>query len=186
MFVAISLPDALKDRLAELLKELRGCGAKVRWVDPASLHLTLKFLGQVKPDELGSIDQALGRVASAAAPTWGELRGVGSFPHLRRPRVIWVGLEPVDDHLGRLQVGVEEELAPLGFALEKRRFHAHITVGRLKGQGGVRVLAEMVEAKEAEEYGRLEIGELTLYESRLSPRGARYTTLGTYRLGAPE
>ncbi|MFQ5744696.1 MAG: RNA 2',3'-cyclic phosphodiesterase [Acidobacteriota bacterium] len=186
IFVAEALPESLHEQLAALLRELCHCGADVRWIDPASMHLTLKFLGNVHADALAPIDEVLRRVAATAPATRGRLRGIGSFPHLRRPRVIWLGLEPLGDHLKSLQTSIERGLEEIGFAAEKRPFHPHITLGRVRGGGGRQALLEAIQAHRTSRLGDIRIDELTLFESKLGRRGARYSPLATYRLrGAP-
>lgn len=183
VFVAVDLPERLRAELGELVSDLRDPGADVRWVDPDQMHLTLKFLGDTEPDEIEAVDQALRRAAGPVPPTGCRLQGVGSFPHLRRPRVIWAGVEPEGEGLSELHEGIEGELVGLGFAREKRRFHPHVTLGRVKGGGGKEELAAAVESREELELGRFTVDEFQLYESELSPEGARYTVLSTYRLG---
>ena len=185
LFVALDLPDRRKEQLGNVVSELRACGADVRWVHAASMHLTLKFLGNVEPQEIAAIDGSLGRVASAAAPTRGRLRGLGSFPHLRRPRLIWIGIETPDEELAGLQAAVDDSCAELGFAAEKRRFHAHVTLGRVKSNRGVKQLASEVESRLDLDLGEVPVDAITLFESHLGPKGARYTPLGVYRLGTP-
>jgi 2'-5' RNA ligase len=181
-FVAISLPERLKEQLEALRGELRRCGADVRWVAPSSMHLTLKFLGEILPRDFGDIDEVLQKIAASAPPTGARVRGMGSFPHLRRPRVIWVGVEPDDDRLAALQASVEAGFQEIGFAREKRRFNPHLTVGRVRSGRGIDKLVAAVNANAAIDLGRLPIEVMTLYESDLTPRGAIYTALGTYRL----
>lgn len=183
VFVAVPLPDDLREELGGLVSELRDSGADARWVDPDSMHLTLKFLGDTEPDEIEAVDQALRRAAGSVPPTGGRVQGVGSFPHLRRPRVIWAGVEPDDDGLEELHGRIDRGLAELGFKREKRGFHAHITLGRVKSGEGKRALVEEIEAREEMELGRLPVEEFHLYESDLTPEGARYTVLSSYRLG---
>ena len=186
LFVALDLPDHSKDQLANVVAELRTCDADVRWVHPTSMHLTLKFLGNVEPQEVGAIDESLGKAASAAAPTLGRLRGLGSFPHLRRPRVIWIGLESADEQLVSLQAAVDESCGQLGFAREKRRFHAHVTLGRVRSNRGVKQLASEVESRADLDLGEVPVEAITLFESRLGSKGSRYTPLGVYRLRGPD
>lgn len=182
VFVAVALPDRLREELGRLVAELRTSGADVRWVDPDSMHLTLKFLGDAEPDEIAAVEPALRRAAGAASPTGCRLQGVGSFPHLRRPRVIWAGVEADDDRLAALHSGIDAELAAIGFQKDKRRFHPHVTLGRVKGGEGKRALAAEVEARAEVELGRFRVEQFHLYESRLRSDGARHSILSTYRL----
>jgi 2'-5' RNA ligase len=146
------------------------------------MHLTLKFLGEIQPRDLTGIDEVLQKIAASAPPTGARVRGMGSFPHLRRPRVIWVGIEPDDDQLAALQASIEAGLQELGFAREKRRFSPHLTIGRVRSGRGKDKLVAAVDANAGIDLGRIRIEEITLYESDLTPRGAIYTALGTYPL----
>jgi len=147
------------------------------------MHLTLKFLGDTEHDEIDAVDRALRRAARPVSPTACRVQGVGSFPHLRRPRVIWAGVEPEDESLAALHGQIDAELAELGFRREKRRFHPHVTLGRVKSGEAKRALVEEVEAREDVGVGGFRVEEFHLYESELTPGGARYTVLSTYGLG---
>lgn len=182
-FVAIGLPERLREQLEALLGELRRCGADVRWVAPSSMHLTLKFLGEIQPRDLSDIDEVLRKITASASPTRARLRGMGSFPHLRRPRVIWIGLEPDGDRLAALHSSLQEALQEIGFPREKRGFRPHLTLGRVRSGRGKGSLVEAVESNAEVDLGYLQIDEVTLFESDLKPQGAIYTALGRYRLG---
>ena len=134
LFVAIDLPDSVKERLEEIIIELSTCRADVGWVHFDLMHVTLKFLGNVGPQELVAIDGVLSRVAANTQSAQGRLRNVGSFPHLRQPRVLWIGVETYDGMLAALHANLDASLAKLGFSKEIRRFHPHITLGRIRGK----------------------------------------------------
>ena len=185
LFAAVDLSDHVKEQLTAIVNELRACRADVRWVHTASMHVTLKFLGTVEPREVGAIDAALSRSAGAAAPTRGRLRNVGSFPHLRRPRVLWVGLETADERLPKLHSSLEDAFVALGFRSEKRRFDPHVTIGRVRGNRGLRELQRAVETVADLDLGWVKIDAVTLFESELRRTGAVYTALGRYELGRP-
>jgi 2'-5' RNA ligase len=182
-FVAIGLPERLREQLETLMGELRRCDADVRWVAPKSMHLTLKFLGEIQPRDFSDIDEVLRKISASASPTRARLRGIGSFPHLRRPRVIWIGIEPDDDHLTALHSSLEDALQELGFPRDKRGFRPHLTLGRVRSSRGKDALMRAIEASEGVDLGHLQIAELTLFESDLRQKGAVYTALGRYRLG---
>jgi len=176
------LPERLREQLEALLGELRRCDADVRWMAPSSMHLTLKFLGEIQPRDFSDIDEVLRKIAASASPTGARLRGMGSFPHLRRPRVIWIGIEPDDDRLAVLHSSLEEALQGIGFPYEKKGFRPHLTLGRVRSGRGKGSLIEAVEANAAVDLGNLRIDELTLFESDLTRHGAIHTALGRYRL----
>lgn len=147
------------------------------------MHLTLKFLGNVEPRELAAIDGVLSRVAGTAQSTHGRLRNLGSFPHLRRPRVLWIGVETGDAALSALHAELDAGLAEIGFAKEKRGSHPHITLGRVRGGRGLPVLREAVEARSGIEAGSFAIDRLTLFESELRRTGAHHTAISVHRFG---
>ena len=147
------------------------------------MHLTLKFLGEIQPKDFSDIDEVLQKIAASASPTRARLRGMGSFPHLSRPRVIWIGIEPDDDALAALHSSLDAALQEIGFPSEKRGFRPHLTLGRVRSSRGKGSLIEAVESNAGVDLGHLRINELTLFESDLQPRGAIYTALGRYPLG---
>jgi 2'-5' RNA ligase len=185
LFVAVGLPDHVKERLARVVAELRACRADVRWVHADAMHLTLKFLGNVDARELGEVDAALKRVAGAAQPTRGRLCDLGSFPHMSRPRVLWAGVETGDDRLASLHAAVDAAMNEIGFPTERRRFHAHVTIGRVRKRGTRRLgaLRAAVEEQRPFDGGEFAIDAVTLFESELRRDGARYTALAVHRLG---
>ena len=144
------------------------------------MHLTLKFLGDVAARDVGAVDAAVRRVASAAAATKGRLCGLGSFPHLRRPRVLWIGVRPHDESLSRLHGALQGELAKIGFPADKRRFHPHITLGRVRGTKRLPTLRTVFDELRDVDAGYFPVDALTLFESELRRGGARYTPLGVH------
>ncbi len=147
------------------------------------MHLTLKFLGEIQPRDFSEIDGLLQKIAASTSPTRARLRGMGSFPHLNRPRVIWIGIEPDDDRLAALHSSLDKALQEIGFPREKRGFRPHLTLGRVRSGRGKSSLIETVETNARVDLGYLPIDELTFFESDLRPQGAIYTALGRYRLG---
>jgi len=146
------------------------------------MHLTLKFLGNVDARELGGIDEALQRVAGAAKPARGRLCDIGSFPHMSRPRVLWVGVREGAQQLIDLAAATDAAMNEVGFARERRPFHPHVTLGRVRGARGLNQLRDAVEQREGFDAGEFPLDEIKLYESELGRGGARYTVLGTHRL----
>ena len=184
LFVAIDLPDSVKQQLEEIVTELSTCRADVRWVHSDSMHLTLKFLGNVAPQELVEIDRVLSRIVATTQPTQGRLRNVGSFPHLRRPRVLWIGVETHNGMLAALHADLDAALAKLGFSEGIRRFHPHITLGRMRGNRRLSTLREAVEKQSGHKAEIFKIRHLTLFESRQRHGSTRYTALSTHSFEA--
>ncbi|MGV8074602.1 MAG: RNA 2',3'-cyclic phosphodiesterase [Syntrophobacteraceae bacterium] len=179
-FIAIDLPSTVREAIGKLESELRGTQASVRWVRPESIHLTLKFLGNVSQEQVEGIQKALQEVASAVAPFRLQPIGCGAFPSVKQARIVWVGLGGVDgkgDKLLGLQQAVEKALIPLGFKEEDRSFKPHLTLGRVKGRQHLYSLREVLVANQAFEAEAFDVTELVLYKSELLPDGARYTPL---------
>jgi 2'-5' RNA ligase len=180
-FIAIDLAPELRAALENLVARLKATGADVRWVGPKGMHLTLKFLGEVERDEAKGLAGALGPIVSKYRRFPLVLRGTGRFPPQRAPRVLWVGFEP-EDSLMALQRDIDAGLAALGYPAEDRRFHPHLTLGRVKSAtrlGGA--LAELEKRRE-EVFGRMTVEKIILYESLLNPAGAEYKPVQEFDL----
>lgn len=186
-FVAIELPEQLTHDLLALQECLRaGSPPGVRWVHPRSIHLTLKFLGNVPSDGVPRIVTALEQAALGIAPFGLEAGGLGVFPNLRRARVVWVGLGGDITALRELQQRVEDALAPLGFPAEARGFTPHLTLARVRDQvpaADRQALGQLVESNGFESASRIEVSHIRLMRSQLTGRGAIYSTLHSTPLG---
>lgn len=148
----------------------------VRWVKPAGLHITLKFLGDIKEESVAPLSTELDHAASACPQLDLALAGFGAFPNVRRPRVIWVGLEGSMRELLRLASDIDRVCPAFGVAREKRPFASHITLGRLK-------VPTMVDLAVNPVSGTFSASEILLYKSVLLPGGAQYTVLHRSSLG---
>ena len=186
-FIAIELDESIKDGLTQLQKRLEGQTPRgsVRWVRSEGIHLTLKFLGDVPADQIEEITRALQKGCQGFAPFSLSCRGLGCFPDLKRPRVVWTGIQEETGTLARLQQAIEEHVAPLGYPTEKRKFSPHLTIGRVQkrvGSGDLRRLGELVGASEAGTLGQMEVRSVNLMRSDLRPSGAVYTRLAEVEL----
>ncbi|MGB5932418.1 MAG: RNA 2',3'-cyclic phosphodiesterase [Anaerolineae bacterium] len=186
-FVAIELSAGIKSeltRVQEMLKE-KIATPHLRWVDPAKVHLTLKFLGNVPVDRIQEITAALKEACAGLNPFIMDVSGLGCFPSTNNPRVIWVGVQEETGRLKRLQERVEGRLATLGFKPERRPFHAHLTLGRVRKQahaGARRTIGGIISAASVGGLGQMEVGEISLMKSVLLPSGAQYSRLETIPL----
>lgn len=184
LFVALNLPKKERDRVFRRARPLRDENLPIRWVDPAHYHLTLKFLGEVHPDRIERVQRILDRVAEGTRTFDVELRGFGAFPTIRRPRVLWVGVDP-SSALRCLKQDLEWALAECGFERETRAFHPHLTLGRATGEGGAgifRGLDERVARLECK--ASFTARRLDLMNSQLTRQGPRYTILSRSDLNA--
>jgi 2'-5' RNA ligase len=180
-FIAIPLSEGCREMLAAIQDKLRSFNADIRWASVSSIHLTLKFLGEMDPVLLPQLSERL-RQSSALQPAFDlRVRGLGGFPNLRSPRVVWCGLEGETDRLGKLQEVVEQACEPLGFPREARDFHPHLTLGRVQGKRNLQPLLDYIKIGSDLE-SSLTAREFNIYKSVLTPRGAIYTVLDTIRL----
>ncbi|HEY1866415.1 MAG TPA: RNA 2',3'-cyclic phosphodiesterase [Candidatus Acidoferrales bacterium] len=190
LFVALDIPEAVREALSALTKRFQGTCAEARWVRLAGAHVTLKFIGEVPAEQVERIRAALGQVRARESI---ELRfaGLGFFPNARRPRVFWAGvntrearaaasLEATGSALGRLAADVEKALAPVGIAPEKREFNPHITLARFNSAKRLDTLSAAASKLADSEFGSATATEFHLYRSVLKPTGAEYTRLETY------
>ena len=183
-FVAVPLDAATRAAVAPAAEAHRAqaAGLAVSWVAPANLHLTVKFVGQVEDTRLQTVIDALHTAVQRHAAFAMDVDGLGAFPSMTRPRVLWAGVRAGGGALAALAASVDEALAPLGFAREDRPFSPHITVGRVREPRRSPALAEGLAAAATRPFGRVTVDEAALMRSDLSPHGARYTTLAALKL----
>ena len=186
LFVAVNLKDDERKKLYKAAAPLRKSGMPVRWVEPGSLHITLKFLGEVRPQNVDAVMHAVSAVAAKAVPHDIKLAGFGAFPTIRRPRVIWAGAEAKPE-LRSLKHDLEWELAALGFERELRAFQPHITLGRADEEAEAGLFRDLETLIGDIQYkSRIPIRQVDLMSSKLTADGAKYELLGSVPVGMPE
>lgn len=184
-FIAIALPPQVEAHLAGLEDKLKARPLKVRWVKPANVHLTLKFLGEIETDAVDAAVAAMALAAGTFSPIKLSVQGLGVFPGFRNPRVLWTGLGGQTDLLAQLHRKLDSALAEKGFKAETRPFKAHLTLGRFKGRASSSALLEAVQQTGRFEAVPFEAADIILFKSDLRPQGAVYTPLQRCSLGAP-
>ena len=184
LFVALEIPCAVRDNLAALIKDLRITAPKARWVRPGNIHVTLKFIGEVLPDKLVSIRDALSNVRSES-PVDLNFRGLGYFPNAKRPSVLWAGID-ASPNLPSLAEDIDSSIEKLGFPREQRAFVPHLTIARFQPPRIQESLQSSIAQNIGRDFGSLCTGEFHLIESKLKPSGAEYTTLESFRFAAAE
>lgn len=173
-FIALPLPLDLQQRIKRLQEELTTQLPGVRWVRPAQLHLTLRFFPDLAEESLDPIREIMLSVGNFCAPFTVEIRGLGAFPNPARPRVLWLGLTPIQPLL-HLQHNVEQGLERIGIAKDERPFKPHLTIGRIKDRAARQ---KMPPTSESETFrGHWPIGDMVFYQSRLGATGAIHTPL---------
>ncbi len=187
-FIAIELPDELRLGLNQLEAQLKlGKQPWVKWVDPYSIHLTLKFLGNIATDRIGEITRAMEEAAQEISPFHLEVKDLGVFPNLRRAQVAWVGIGGEVDKLGQLQQRIESNLVPLGFAPESRAFTPHLTLARVRDQASLdeRQRFGQLIISTRFKVGTIEVDAVNLIRSQLTREGAIYSRISSVRLKKP-
>lgn len=184
-FIAIELPDELKLELVHLEAQLKSDKQSwVKWVDPDSIHLTLKFLGNIAIDRTDEITRAMEEASQTVPPFYLEVKGMGVFPNLKRVQVAWVGLSGEVAKLGVLQQRLESNLAVLGFAPESRPFTSHLTLARVRDRASFaeRQRFGQLIAGSGFEAGAIKVDAISLMRSQLTREGAIYSRISSVRL----
>jgi 2'-5' RNA ligase len=183
LFVGVELDEAVRAAAAETADRLRarlnrsGTDVSARWVHPANLHITLWFIGEVADERAAEVKAALQpRFATPAFEM--SVRGLGAFPGSGPPRVFWLGIASGEQALGRLYGEVRDRLVRLGFEEEKRPYSAHLTIARVKEivRGPAAAVRDALAALPGE-CGSSRVDAVTLFRSRLSPKGSQYEPL---------
>ncbi|MBR9979700.1 MAG: RNA 2',3'-cyclic phosphodiesterase [Desulfatitalea sp.] len=182
-FIAFASPVDLVQLAGALQTDLKKSGLRLRWVRPDNIHLTLKFLGDIAPQQAAAVADAMQTAALDIPVLPLTVQGMGVFPNMRQPRVLWVGLGGQIDGLRQLHAALEMQLAALGFAMERRPFRAHLTLARIKEPPDQGLLRQALETAGQYAPGCFQAEELILFQSVLQPGGATYTPLARVRLG---
>lgn len=183
LFVAAEIPAGVRAALRRMQDILRRADARVTWVPPENIHLTLLFLGDVAgggaPDRVALLRQLLDATVARHAPLVLAADGAGCFGSPRSPRVLWAGLADANGALARLQADLTGAIRAAGFVVEARPFHAHLTLGRVKAArpAAAAALTSLLESAKTTAFGTVPVGSLRLMRSRLEPQGARYETV---------
>ena len=188
LFIATDLDDAIRQRILRFMDGVREFAPGVRWLSPASLHITLKFIGQTEQFE--AIQEKLGQIQAVRSQI--SFRGTGFFPTPRSARVFWVGIE-ADERLAGLASAVDAALLPLGIEKESRAYSPHLTLARSgsgrpqraagdKSNRQFARLQEKLAARPAPDFGTMTAREFFLYQSKLMRGGAVYSKLARFEL----
>lgn len=181
-FIAVEISCEIKDALGEIIAKFRGCGADVKWVRPANLHVTLKFLGDIDENDIVKISEIVRECSLDIKPFDLAIEGIGAFPDLEKPRVIFVNMCDEIENLSILFDRFNDKLSHIGIKKEDRKFEAHLTIGRVKSLKGIEPLLEMIEAEKTRCFGEEYVESVVFMMSELLPKGPRYSKLDTIKL----
>ena len=185
LFVAISIPEPIRDEIIRVQREMQPLAPRsaARWTQPDQFHLTLRFLGNVPVAGLEQLKESVNAVCRRAQPLPLRAEGVGFFPNLHSPRVVWVGIDDKEGLLVDLQKRIETAVRPFTAEPGGKNFSGHVTLGRLKNLKPTDALKLAAYAQTVKDrtFGQWTAHEIEIIRSELSPAGARHTTLVSFR-----
>ncbi|MFH2045062.1 MAG: RNA 2',3'-cyclic phosphodiesterase [Pseudomonadota bacterium] len=176
-FIAFELPENILSFINNIQKDLKQFGFPVRWVKPDNIHLTLHFFGNIDKSDVEHIKVAVGDCVKSFSHINLSVKGIGVFPSITRPRVIWAGISGEIPLLLSLHNTLEKRLEEFGFKIEERPFQAHLTMGRFKGKVNNGKLIEAIRKYQNFDPEVFTAKEIILFNSNLKPEGAVYTEL---------
>ena len=183
LFIAINLPQSERQAIHHATAPLREAARSVTWVAPDCIHLTMKFLGEQPPEAVALVRDAIGAVARGFNPPRLDLGGVGAFPHLRAPRIFWMGIAS-DPKLELLHHDLEVACEELGHEVDARAFRPHVTLGRVKRDITTEQAQTLSRLATSVRYrATIDVPSIDVMQSELSAAGPRYTVLAAIPLG---
>lgn len=183
LFLAINLPAAERRGIVQATSPMREAAPGVSWVTEERLHVTIKFLGERAEGAVAPLRHALAAALAPHRPLPLRLGGLGAFPNLRAPRIVWMGVAP-EPRLELMQHDIEGACAALGYEMDARAFRPHVTLGRARDRlspGAARALAGA--ARGVAYAASVDVNTVDLMASELRREGARYTCLAAIPLG---
>lgn len=181
-FIAIEIPDAVKQEMAEAQEQLKRSGVEAGWTRPGGIHLTLKFLGEVPEARIEEVKTALVEAVEGKDGFRLEVSGAGAFPNVRNPRVVWIGVAGDLEKLTVLQSSVEQAMNGIGFEPEDRKFAPHLTLGRIKFVKSRDAWQRAFDTIKDVRLQEFDVAAVSLMKSDLKPSGAVYTEIAKVEL----
>lgn len=187
LFAAIDISDEARARVASRIDRLRSEFRELRvgWERPEKLHITVKFFGDVDRRRIPGVQSRLDEIGSHTSLFTAKLAGTGIFPNVRKPHVLWIGIQNDEDAMTKLGREIEAASRELGFPPESRSFSPHLTIARITEPEKSRRLAEAHINSDFEAI-RFEVGAITLYASKLQPTGSVYSVVSSHALQRPD
>jgi len=182
-FLAVEIPAELSKQISEIQAFLKTSDADANWVPAENFHYNLKFFGYLSDSDLKKVITATQKTVSASKRFEIEINGVGGFPNLNTPKILWLGMKKGTDAIKSLAAALEKEYSALGIPAEEREFQAHLTLCRLKSNEHKNELIEKVKLKQHINIGSFKVTELVLFKSTLKPTGPVYEPIEKFKLG---
>ena len=181
-FIAIDLDKKIKDTITTYIEQQNRFHADVKWASRQGLHLTLKFLGEINNEKALRTESILDFVTKDINSFPLTFKGTGCFPSENRaPRVFWIGIQEHKNILP-LQKAIETNLKNIGFPLEKRKYHPHLTLGRVRSNRNLEILKNELTYNQEKNFGSMTINNIIFFQSTLKPTGAEYTIISKHLL----
>lgn len=184
LFISVNLPRELIDKISDIQKEFSSFSQSVKWVKPEDVHITLKFLGPTSIDKISLVAGTIKDISKNHKSFSVDVKGLGCFPTLKSPRVIWMGIVKGINFLKEIADDIDNEMLKFGFPKEEREFKPHLTIGRVKALKDRRSLTNRIEKFSDLEFGSIQVKYIFLIQSQLNKGGPKYTVLYKYMLGA--
>ncbi|MBI1902470.1 MAG: RNA 2',3'-cyclic phosphodiesterase [Planctomycetia bacterium] len=181
-FVAVPVDAEVQKALGRVVRELAAGAGKVKWVEPENLHFTLKFLGDVRMNDVPAVCQAVAEGCREHAPFEIEVGSIGAFPADDRPRTVWVGVNGGASAMQALQASIEERLLAIGFRREGRAYEPHLTIGRVRENPRGNSLPELLRQYRDFAAGAMVVSQVVVFSSELRTEGPVYGVLATTEL----
>lgn len=179
-FLAIDLDDDLKPKINRIIKEFKGIDTRIKYVELANLHLTLKFFGDIDTNGLALLEEKIAQVVSDFEPFDIRIKGCGAFPNKNHIKVIWVGIDE-DSIIRDLHDKLDKEFTKLGFDKDKK-FSTHLTIGRMKSAKNKDKVKSVIEEYDDVDIGEMKVEKISLKKSTLTPSGPIYEDLTVFEL----
>lgn len=182
LFIAIKIPDFIKEEIIKAEDALRQAGSDTKWVEDKNIHITLKFLGEVKESALPEVLSTIENLAGNNPPFQYEINGIGAFPSVKHPKILWIGIGKGKENIINLCRNLDEALDKIGFEKEKKDFHPHITIGRSRSGKNMNILSDMMQ-KTPIGVLKDDVESVFLIKSSLTPKGPVYEDVKEFKLG---
>ena len=176
-FIAVDLTGEILKELIRLQSELKkSLKGRISWVEPENIHLTLRFLGQINDEQLNQIKKIVQEIAEKIKKFNIDLGVIGAFPDVSNPRIVWVGINFGFNHLNEINAELEDKLETINFAVGEKYFHPHLTIARIKSLDGENILPKITRKIRPKQLAET-VDKLIIFQSELTPQGAKYTEL---------
>jgi len=182
-FIAIELPQEIKEALNRLQQKLKTAEADIKWVEPKNIHLTLKFLGEIDEQTRSRINSSLEGICRIRKPFMIAISSLGAFPNTASPRIIWLGIKQGNNEVKEICQTMEKHLTVPAIPKEEKEFCAHITIGRTHSGKNRQELAKLlIDLSKNLSQSQFQVSKITFFKSALTPRGPIYEVIQEFPL----